>query len=76
MGNVAIDVEALNIDLMSVSSHKIYGPKGVGALYIRKGVRITNYVHGGAQERKDVQVLKMYQVLSDLQKRLQWHTRT
>jgi len=52
LGNVAIDVDDLNIDLMSVSSHKIYGPKGIGALYIRKGVRITNYVHGGAQERK------------------------
>jgi cysteine desulfurase len=52
LGNVKIDVKELNIDLMSVSSHKIYGPKGIGALYIRKGVKIHSFVHGGAQERR------------------------
>lgn len=52
LGNVEIDVKDLGIDMMSMSAHKIYGPKGVGALYIRKGVRISNYMHGGAQESK------------------------
>ncbi|MCD8090692.1 MAG: aminotransferase class V-fold PLP-dependent enzyme, partial [Clostridiales bacterium] len=50
-GHVSIDVKALNIDLMSMSGHKIYAPKGVGALYIRKGIKIKNLIHGGQQER-------------------------
>ena len=51
VGNVPIDVDDLNIDLLSLSAHKLYGPKGVGALYVRKGVKITSFIHGGAQER-------------------------
>lgn len=51
VGNVNIDVKDMNIDLLSMAAHKIYGPKGTGALYIRKGVKIDNLVHGGGQER-------------------------
>ncbi|MDO4710538.1 MAG: cysteine desulfurase NifS [Peptostreptococcaceae bacterium] len=52
LGNVHIDVKELGIDMMSVSGHKLYTPKGIGALYIRNGVKIDNLIHGGAQERK------------------------
>ena len=51
VGNVKIDVKELNIDLMSVTAHKIYGPKGVGALYVKKGVKLFPYIHGGGQEK-------------------------
>lgn len=52
LGNIPIDVKELNVDIMNFSAHKIYGPKGVGAIYIRKGVKIHPIIHGGAQERK------------------------
>ncbi|MBQ6312416.1 MAG: aminotransferase class V-fold PLP-dependent enzyme, partial [Lachnospiraceae bacterium] len=50
--HVPINVDEYNIDMMSASGHKFYGPKGIGFLYIRTGVKIRSFVHGGAQERK------------------------
>jgi cysteine desulfurase len=51
-GKVEIDVDAFNIDLMSFSGHKIYGPKGVAGLYIRKGTKLVSVQHGGEHERR------------------------
>ncbi len=51
IGHMKINVDDLGVDMLSVSGHKFHGPKGVGFLYIRKGIRITNLIHGGGQER-------------------------
>lgn len=52
VGHCPVDVEALNIDVLSLSAHKLYGPKGVGAMYLRKGIKLASLIQGGGQERK------------------------
>ncbi|MCT4685951.1 cysteine desulfurase NifS [Vallitalea sp.] len=52
IGQVPVDVEDMNIDLLSLTGHKLNGPKGTGALYVKKGIKLKAFIHGGAQERR------------------------
>lgn len=51
IGHIPIDVKAMGIDMLSMSAHKFHGPKGVGVLYERKGIRLPSYIIGGEQEK-------------------------
>jgi cysteine desulfurase len=70
VGRIPVDVSEFGVDLLSMSAHKLYGPKGVGALYIRKGTRISPILYGGGQERGRRSVVKEIPRLIGLRRRL------
>jgi cysteine desulfurase len=52
VGHIPVEVNVLGVNLLSMSAHKLYGPKGIGALYIRKGTRLLPFMHGGLQKKE------------------------
>ncbi len=72
MGHVKMNVHAQGIDMLSLSGHKIHAQKGIGALYVRKGIPVTNLIFGGAQEKEtDVPEQKISPQSPDLQKAME-----
>lgn len=67
-GHIPMNVDEMNIDMLSASGHKINGPKGIGIMYIRKGVKIGSFVHGGDRRDREEQVLIMFRELSESEK--------
>ena len=68
-GKIPLNVDALSIDILAISAHKFYGPKGIGAIYIRKGVDIDSYIHGGLRNATEEPGLRTSPSLSVLLKR-------
>ena len=64
-GQIPLNVDECHIDMLSSSGHKINGPKGIGCLYIRKGLKLRSLIHGGAQKRREEPVQKMFLLLWD-----------
>ncbi len=71
-GHVPIDVQEMNIDMLSASGHKFHGPKGIGFMYLRNGVKIGPLIHGGAQERSRRAGTLMYRESLVWVQRLHW----
>ena len=64
-GKIEVDIEKLNVDLLSLSSHKVNGPKGVGALYVKKGTRVVPLIHGGGQEKGIIWIILVERACSN-----------